>query len=61
MSPRMHIQDPDKASGSGATAATERRLQSNQLLRGGRRVVIEHGDASYTLLLTRNDKLILVK
>ena len=37
------------------------RLQSNQLLRGGRRVVIEHGDASYTLLLTRNDKLILVK
>jgi len=61
MSPRMHIQNPDKASGSAATAATERRLQSNQLLRGGRRVVIEHGDASYTLLLTRNDKLILVK
>ncbi len=47
MSPRMHIQDPDKASGSGATAATERRLQSNQLLQGGPRVVIEHGDASY--------------
>jgi hemin uptake protein HemP len=37
------------------------RLNSTQLLRGGRRVVIEHGEARYTLLLTRNDKLILVK
>jgi hemin uptake protein HemP len=37
------------------------RLQSSQLLRGRRRVVIEHGQAQYTLLLTRNDKLILVK
>ncbi len=60
MSPRMQTQAPDKASG-GAGAASERRFQSNQLLQGGRRVVIEHGDASYTLLLTRNDKLILVK
>lgn len=60
MSPRIHTQSPDKTSGS-ATAATERRLRSNQLLQGSRRVVIEHGDASYTLLLTRNDKLILVK
>jgi hemin uptake protein HemP len=56
----MQTQAPDKASG-GAGAASERRFQSNQLLQGGRRVVIEHGDASYTLLLTRNDKLILVK
>lgn len=38
-----------------------RRLRSNDLLQGERRVVIEHGGASYTLLLTRNDKLILIK
>jgi hemin uptake protein HemP len=38
-----------------------RRLSSRDLLRGDRRIVIEHGDARYTLLLTRNDKLILVK
>lgn len=60
MSPRMHAQTPDKAS-TGAASASERRLHSTQLLQGSRRVVIEHGDASYTLLLTRNDKLILVK
>jgi hemin uptake protein HemP len=45
-----------------ATAARRaRRIQSDQLLQGSRRVVIDHGKASYTLLLTRNDKLILVK
>jgi hemin uptake protein HemP len=38
-----------------------RRLSSHELLRGDRRIVIEHGEARYTLLLTRNDKLILVK
>jgi hemin uptake protein HemP len=36
-------------------------LSSRQLLRGRRSVVIEHGESRYTLLLTRNDKLILVK
>lgn len=36
-------------------------LSSRDLLRGGRRIVIKHGEARYTLLLTRNDKLILVK
>ncbi|WP_367115626.1 hemin uptake protein HemP [Thiohalocapsa sp.] len=30
-------------------------------MQGERRIVIEHGDARYTLLVTRNDKLILVK
>lgn len=60
MSPRMQAQSPVKAS-IGATSAPERRLHSEQLLQGSRRVVIEHGNASYTLLLTRNDKLILVK
>jgi hemin uptake protein HemP len=38
-----------------------RRLTSNELMQGERRIVIEHGDARYTLLVTRNDKLILVK
>lgn len=36
-------------------------LRSSELLRGRRRIVIEHGNARYTLLLTRNDKLILTK
>ena len=60
MSPRMQAQPSDKTT-LGATSLSERRLHSEQLLQGSRRVVIEHGDASYTLLLTRNDKLILVK
>ncbi|MBK1630958.1 hypothetical protein CKO31_09435 [Thiohalocapsa halophila] len=38
-----------------------RRLTSDELMQGERRIVIEHGDARYTLLVTRNDKLILVK
>ncbi len=60
MSPRMPTQ-PHNKSETGATSAQERRLHSEQLLQGSRRVIIEHGEASYTLLLTRNDKLILVK
>jgi hemin uptake protein HemP len=60
MSPRLQAQAPDKPS-LGASSVSERRLHSEQLLQGSRRVVIEHGNASYTLLLTRNDKLILVK
>jgi hemin uptake protein HemP len=60
MSPRLHSPTSDKPQ-HGAAPPPERRLQSDQLLQGARRVVIEHGEASYTLLLTRNDKLILVK
>jgi hemin uptake protein HemP len=37
------------------------RIPSGELLRGRRRVVIDHGDVAYTLMLTRNGKLILVK
>jgi hemin uptake protein HemP len=51
----------DSASRNQTAQREPHRLSSSQLLRGGRRVVIEHGDARYTLLLTRNDKLILVK
>jgi hemin uptake protein HemP len=37
------------------------RVGSQELLRGGRRLIIEHGEARYTLQLTRNGKLILTK
>lgn len=37
------------------------RVRSDTLLRGERRLIIEHEGASYVLLLTRNDKLILTK
>ncbi len=37
------------------------RVRSDSLLRGERRLIIEHAGACYTLLLTRNDKLILTK
>lgn len=37
------------------------RVASNELLRGDRRLIIEHGESVYTLLLTRNGKLILTK
>lgn len=60
MSPRRYLPSPCQDSGT-STASGERRIQSEQLLQGARRIVIDHGDASYTLLLTRNDKLILVK
>ncbi len=46
---------------SRSTQIPPRRLSSNELLQGDRRIVIEHGEARYTLLVTRNDKLILVK
>jgi hemin uptake protein HemP len=60
MSPRLSNPTAEpKTLDQGGTLP--RRLRSTDLLQGGRRVVIEHGDASYTLLLTKNDKLILVK
>ncbi len=37
------------------------RVASAELLRGQKRLIIEHGETSYTLLLTRNGKLILTK
>lgn len=42
-------------------ARQPQRIRSDSLLQGERRLIIEHGGASYTLLLTRNDKLILTK
>ncbi|MCF7992377.1 MAG: hemin uptake protein HemP [Thiohalocapsa sp.] len=60
MTPTMRQHSPSAQQGSG-TPPDAQRIRSNELLKGSRRVVIEHGNASYTLLLTRNDKLILVK
>lgn len=37
------------------------RVASAELLRGKRKLIIEHGDTTYVLLLTRNGKLILNK
>lgn len=36
-------------------------LRSHELLRGAREVVIRHGEQTYRLRHTRNDKLILTK
>jgi hemin uptake protein HemP len=36
-------------------------VTSDSLLRGGRELVIRHGDETYRLLLTRNNNLILQK
>jgi hemin uptake protein HemP len=44
----------------GSTATeTPLRVASSELLRGRRQLIIEHGDATYFLLLARNRKLIL--
>ncbi len=37
------------------------RIRSADLLRGGRRIIIEHADEDYCLRLTRNERLILTK
>lgn len=37
------------------------RLRSDELLRGYRRLIIEHGGEDYCLRLTRNERLILTK
>ena len=37
------------------------RIPSTELLRGTRELVIQHGEDTYRLRLTRNDKLILTK
>ncbi|HEY5803266.1 MAG TPA: hemin uptake protein HemP [Lysobacter sp.] len=45
---------------SGLTLSTSL-VESDDLLRGGREVLIRHGDEVYRLRHTRNDKLILTK
>lgn len=43
------------------SAQPPHRIASTDLLHGERRLIIEHGDAIYTLIPTRNGKLILTK
>ena len=60
MTPSTRQQSSSEQQGPSAQPASHR-IRSHDILQGQRRVVIDHGEASYTLLLTRNDKLILVK
>lgn len=46
---------------SSAAIEAPPRVSSSELLRGCRKLIIEHGDLTYVLLLTRNGKLILNK
>ena len=39
----------------------DRVIRSDDLFRGARQVLIEHGSERYRLIITRNDKLILQK
>jgi hemin uptake protein HemP len=43
------------------TAASVRRVPSQQLLAGARELLIEHAGSEYRLRITRNGKLILTK
>ena len=59
---------PETSGRSGKESQDERTtssdvptIDSGRLLRGGRVVQIMHGDETYRLLVTRNDKLILQK
>lgn len=61
MSASVANQSGRTASAGAAGLGDTRRLSSAELLRGQRRILIDHGGACYTLLLTRNGKLILVK
>jgi hemin uptake protein HemP len=47
--PPMHVATPPPA------------VDSRELLRGAREIVIRHGDQEYRLRHTQNDKLILTK
>lgn len=52
---------PDCADDVGMPPAGIPLIRSDALLRGGRRVLIEHDGAVYTLHLTRQNKLLLTK
>lgn len=56
------VQLPAQATATPTTRpATIPRVNSADLLRGNREIVIEHRGESYRLLRTRNDRLILNK
>jgi hemin uptake protein HemP len=53
--------DQSAIGNSSAATAAPPRVASSELLRGRRKLIIEHGDTAYVSLLTRNGKLILNK
>jgi hemin uptake protein HemP len=62
MNPSLDIHPTQRPANQAASAGrTPLRIASDELLRGERRLIIDHGESSYTLLLTRNGKLILTK
>lgn len=62
MNPSLEIHPTQRPASQAANAGrAPQRIASDELLRGERRLIIDHGESSYTLLLTRNGKLILTK
>lgn len=62
MNQTSHSGSDGRASDSSSAAtAPPARLASSKLLRGRRKLIIDHGDATYVLLLTHNVKLVLNK
>ncbi|MGK7862184.1 hemin uptake protein HemP [Falsiroseomonas sp. E2-1-a4] len=51
----------DTAAISATASQDAARVQSTDLLRGGRELLIQHNGDTYRLRLTSNDKLILTK
>ena len=51
----------DSLGSRGGNRGHIRRFRSFELLQGDSRILIDHGDDSYTLRVTRNGKLILTK
>ena len=43
------------------TSLAAPRIDSSELMRGGREILIRHGEATYRLRVTMSDKLILTK
>ncbi len=50
-----------KKGGEPREAAAPRRVDSAELLKGERRLLIVHGGAEYRLQVTKNGKLLLTK
>ncbi len=55
--PRSHASAPVSLDVSPSSP----RIDSHELMRGGREILIRHGEAIYRLRVTMSDKLILTK
>lgn len=58
---RLTLPHPTNAAPVALPAAAAEALDSEQLLKGRREILIRHGDKLYRLRHTSNDKLILTK